>query len=115
MSNLLAKNFNRNYVNVFICVRNPLQFKRRRERDIFKRDESGTGYCLIGIEAQSHNDYGMLLRSFEYDVREYLRQLANLRYENRKTMVKGSPEYISGIKKEDRLNPVVTIVLYFSW
>lgn len=53
-------------------------------------------YCIFGIENQSTREYDMPLRVMEYEVREYLRQFKE-----------------SGGKKDFKLKPVITIVMYW--
>lgn len=101
--------------------------KGERSRDVVKIDHRGRKYVIIGIENQQMVHYAMPLRCMEYDVREYRNQLSLLKEKNlredkeaRKNTEKGkkakrrlSPqEFLSGMKKEDKLNPVVTIVFY---
>ncbi len=65
---------------------------------------------MIGIEAQDRVDYAMPVRCMEYDVTEYKRQLKELK-NNRKEKLPGE-EFFSGMAKDEKLNPVTTIVFY---
>ena len=67
-------------------------------------------YIVIGIEAQNRVDYAMPVRCMEYDVTEYKRQLKELK-NNRKEKLPGE-EFFSGMAKDEKLNPVTTIVFY---
>ena len=55
-------------------------------------------------------NYTMPLRCMEYDVIEYKRQLKELG-RNRIEKLTGS-EFLSGMAKDEKLNPVTTIVFY---
>lgn len=95
-----------------------------RSRDVVKIDHRGTKYVIIGIENQYMVHYAMPLRCMEYDVREYRKQLCRLKEKNlqedRKARQTGEnanrklnpQEFLSGMRKADKLNPVITIVFY---
>ena len=87
--------------------------KQREEyRDVKKTLEDGTTFRILALEAQNYVDYAMPLRCMEYDVQEYLKQLRELRSKyDRSKELKGA-EWLSGIRKEDRLAPVYTLCLY---
>lgn len=91
--------------------------KEERTRDILRMVHNGENYVLIGLENQDSVHYAMPVRCMEYDALEYKRQLKELgeknerRRKEKKTAMSGS-EFLSGMKKEDRLIPVVTIVFY---
>lgn len=91
--------------------------KEERTRDILRMVYNGENYVLIGLENQDSVHYAMPVRCMEYDALEYKRQLKELgeknerRRKEKKTAMSGS-EFLSGMKKEDRLIPVVTIVFY---
>ena len=64
-------------------------------------------------ETQVKVDYGMPVRNMLYDALEYRRQMQELEKEHReKGELKSPEELLSGITKEDRLRPVVNLVLY---
>lgn len=98
-----------------------------RSRDVIKVDVRGRKYAIIGIEDQEMVNYAMPFRCMEYDVREYRRQLSRLKEKNlredkeaRKNIRRGErtgrkmepQEFLSGMRKTDKLNPVITIVFY---
>ena len=98
--------------------------KGERTRDVVKIDHRGRKYVVIGVENQQMVHYAMPLRCMEYDVREYGKQLQILKEKNlredrearkgkKKAAKKLSPgEFLSGMRKTDKLNPVITIVFY---
>ncbi len=81
-----------------------------RRRDVLKAVFHDDCYIVIGIEAQDQVDYAMPVRCMEYDVTEYKRQLKELK-NNRKEKLPGE-EFFSGMAKDEKLNPVTTIVFY---
>ena len=88
-----------------------------RARDILRKVCRGGSYLLIGVENQEMVHYAMPVRCMEYDVLEYKKQLKRLQAKYRKMEKKSGnglkgAEYLSGMKKEDRLEPVITIVFY---
>ena len=88
-----------------------------KTRDILRKVCRGGSYLLIGVENQEAVHYAMPVRCMEYDVLEYKKQLKKLQAKYRKTKGEtghglSGAEFLSGMKKEDRLDPVVTIVFY---
>ncbi|MBQ8802743.1 MAG: hypothetical protein IJZ53_03780 [Tyzzerella sp.] len=70
---------------------------------------------IVGIEAQETIDYLIPLRNMEYDVGEYRKQAAKIRQEVKKNP-KGleAGEYMYGFRKDSKLYPVTTFILYIS-
>ncbi|MCM1133933.1 MAG: Rpn family recombination-promoting nuclease/putative transposase [Clostridium sp.] len=112
-----------------IAERQTVYSKAARNRDILKKVCREGSYILIGVENQDQIHYAMPLRCMEYDVLEYKKQLERLQSEYRgKQREKGNrikseeepaenagmnrAEFLSGIRKADRLSPVTTIVFY---
>ncbi|MDO4262463.1 MAG: Rpn family recombination-promoting nuclease/putative transposase [Eubacteriales bacterium] len=85
---------------------------RHRYRDIFKETETISLRLLIGAELQEHVDYAMPLRVMDMDVLAYLQQKKKLSAGHKLTGYRFRAEYLSGFSREDRLTPVVTLVLY---
>jgi hypothetical protein len=87
-------------------------------RDVLRRVVCGSDVVIIGLENQSGVHYLMPLRSMEYDAAEYARQARDVARRLRKAARSGrgkasGDEYISGFGREDRLTPVITIVVYY--
>ncbi len=88
-------------------------------RDLLKKAAFGINFVVIGIEHQEHTNYLMPLRCMGYDVREYERQAsvekAKMRHwkkmKSRETVTR--EEFLSGVSKDVKLHPCITIVLYF--
>ena len=82
----------------------------QRQRDALKAVVGNDRYIVVGIEAQNRVDYAMPIRCMEYDVTEYKRQLRELK-NSREEKPQGD-EFLSGMGKDKKLNPVTTIVFY---
>ena len=97
-------------------------------RDILKgciaKEYKNTLYVLFGVENQSHIHYAMPVRNMLYDAINYSAQV-NEKTKKYRKIRKQNPnfketteEFLSGFRKEDKLMPVVTLVIYFgdkSW
>ena len=89
-------------------------------RDVFKswvvkRDENAT-YLLLGVENQSEIHYAMPVRNMVYDALQYSAQVDEAAKSYRKSDEKlkmTSGEYLSGFRRNDKLVPVITLVVYF--
>ncbi len=79
------------------------------------RMEAGfsTYSMIFAHETQQHVHYAMPVRSMVYEAMEYVRQAQEL---EKLHLAKGeklrSDEFLSGLTKDDRLKPVVSVVLY---
>ena len=84
---------------------------RQGNRDIRKADCRGGRYYLIcGMENQSDCDNTMPERTMGYDYAAYEEQIRELMEKNRR---EGVPAYTKRIHYDQRLAPVITIVLYY--
>ena len=82
-------------------------------RDCLRKVAFGTNFAIIGIENQETMDYSIPLRNMSYDVDAYERQAKKIRKETRKKYNGLSAgEYLYGFKKDDKLLPAVTFILY---
>ena len=72
-------------------------------------------YLLLGIENQSETHYAMPVKNMVYDALEYAGQVENSARSHReaKQWPSTSGEYLTGFYKDDRLIPVITVVVYF--
>jgi hypothetical protein len=84
-----------------------------KTRDILRKAVFGVNFAIVGVEDQEHMDYSYPARNLAYDAGEYEKQMRKLRKYVRHN-VKGLSvgEYLYGFRKEDRLHPVITFVLY---
>lgn len=90
-------------------------------RDVMKsmvamKDEHAA-YLLLGIENQSDVHYAMPVKNLVYDAINYAKQVqkaANSHREAKDFKGHSKGEFLSGFYKEDRLIPVITLVILFS-
>ena len=87
-------------------------------RDILKSAvirRHGNAVCVVlGIENQSEIHYAMPVRNFVYDAMQYagqIRKISSSHKADRHNM--NHAEFLSGFRKEDKLTPVVTLVVYY--
>ena len=91
----------------------------QRYRDVLKsvkpnEKETYNIRLIIGNEAQSEVHYAMPVRNMLYDALNYADQVNELAASNHKNKkYSNSGEFLSGITKNDRLIPVITIVIFF--
>ncbi len=82
-------------------------------RDCIRRVAFGINFAIVGIENQEEVDYSLPIRNMTYDAAVYEKQVAAIRKEVRKEP-KGleAGEYLYGFRKDDKVCPVITFVLY---
>ena len=88
---------------------------RTRYRDISKTIGNATIFLIIGTEFQSFVDYSMPVRVMDYDSLEYKDQIQAIHTTRKNEAIASgrTPDVdLSPLKKEDRLVPVITLVLY---
>lgn len=92
----------------------------QKYRDVLKStvimQNSKASYILLGVENQTDVHYAMPVRNIIYDALQYGKQVSEVarRHKNQgdgKGHNRG--EYLSGFYKEDRIRPVVTLVVHF--
>ena len=98
---------------------------QQRNRDVLKllsaKEDGKRKYLILGIESQSEVHYAMPVRNMLYDAMQYqeqLKQMGSTQRKNRATLKPtlsySSAEFLSEFQKENRLVPVITIVVNFS-
>lgn len=91
----------------------------QKYRDILKsaviKCDDKASYVLMGIENQTDVHYAMPVRNMIYDALQYGKQVSNISANHRKAANGGHNrgEYLSGFYKEDKLAPVITLVIHF--
>lgn len=93
----------------------------QKYRDVLKsaviKEDGEAAYILLGIENQTDIHYAMPVRNEVYDALQYGRQVADIakkhRREDASSKAHSRGEYLSGFYKDDRLTPVITLVLHF--
>ena len=87
--------------------------KMRKERDVAKALIRAGGIVILAVELQDNINFCMPIRCVEYDLEELLKQIRRLKEKyKREGGLKPGAEYLSGIKENDKLNPVITLVVY---
>ncbi len=86
-----------------------------RVRDVIKKMAYGIEFVILGIEAQDKIHYAMPLRVMIYDALGYLKEYQQLsnQYKNHPKQLKSSEEFLSKLKKGDKLHPIISIVIYY--
>lgn len=86
----------------------------RRFRDIMMSSDDGTRIVVLACENQQDINYAMPVRGMLYDALSYTEQVSRMKkVRKEKKELKGSAEFLSGLKKEDRLFPVLTVIFYY--
>lgn len=97
-------------------AKQPVQKTRDVIKSVIAMMDKRTAYLLLAIENQSNIHYAMPIKNMVYDALQYAKQVEEAVASHK---VSGdyegadSDEYLSGFMKEDRLLPVVTLVIYF--
>ncbi len=92
----------------------------KKERDNIKiakffKDDNVT-YVIIGIENQTEINYAMPVRTLLYDAMRYDKQIEAISGSyKKKNSYKGlnDSEFLSGMKKDDKIEPVITLTVYY--
>ena len=114
----------------------PVQKYRDNLKYLTAMEDETSAYVILGLEGQSDIHYAMPVRDMLYDAMQYAKQVENAakahrdaakaRAEKRgpdssdhtaaseKAHTTTSGEYLSGFYKDDRLVPVITLVILFS-
>lgn len=85
-----------------------------RARDVVKKSAFGIEFAIFGVENQQRVHYAMPLRTLLYDGLGYLKEyqgIAHSHKEKKDTVTKD--EFLSGMRKEDRLHPIVSVIVYY--
>lgn len=96
----------------------------QKYRDVLKSAtvmyDDKASYIILGVENQTEINYAMPVKNLTYDVLQYGKQVSDLarkhRAEWRQNHRGENPkreEFLSGIYKEDKLTPVITLVIHF--
>ena len=97
-------------------AKQPVQRTRDVIKSVIAMMDKRTAYFLLAIENQSNIHYAMPVKNMVYDALQYAKQVEAAVVSHKMSGdYKGadSDEYLSGFMKEDRLLPVVTLVIYF--
>ena len=91
---------------------------QQKSRDVLKlltaKEDGKMAYCILGIENQTDVHYAMPVRNGLYDMIQYSNQVEAARKSHKQAKNYGShEEFLSGLHKDEKLLPVVTLVIYF--
>lgn len=78
-----------------------------------RKYEGDIGYAVLGVENQENVSYTMPFRVMEYEVGEYAGQIAMRKKSHRKKRDVAGAAYVNGFCKGEKLNPCVTLVLFW--
>ena len=85
-----------------------------RSRDVVKKFAYGMEFMVCGLENQQSVHYAMPLRNMVYDAMGYLKEYEEIRRTHRRERNLGNrEEFLSGLKKGERLHPVITLTVYY--
>ena len=89
-------------------------------RDVLKStvimQDAKASYILLGVENQTDIHYAMPVRNIIYDALQYGKQVSEVakKHKNQSDGKRHNRgEYLSGFYKEDRIRPVITLVIHF--
>ena len=90
----------------------------QKYRDVLKtlavKTDDQRAYLVLGIENQTNVHYAMPVRNMLYDAMQYEKQVRQLAAAHRKKHdAATSDEYLSGMNREDKITPVITLVINF--
>ena len=88
-----------------------------RIRDVIKKTAYGMDFIICGVENQCKVHYAMPLRNMIYDALGYLKEFNEINQTFKNNNSKGrenkAEEFLSGMTKNDRFHPIITIVIYY--
>ena len=93
----------------------------QKYRDVLKvltaMEDGRATYLLLGIENQSSVHYAAPVRNLLYDALQYAKQVEKTAERHRREKDfygRGKGEFLSGFYKEDKILPVITLIILFS-
>lgn len=85
----------------------------QKNRDIAKIYDDELELVILGVENQNDVHYAMPMRVLLYDALSYDKQYQSIRKEHHRSKDLKGAERLSGFSREDKLVPVVTLVVYY--
>lgn len=85
----------------------------QRNRDVAKKAAFGTNFVILTTENQSDIHFAMPVRIMGYEFMDYNRQLKEIKAIHEKKRDLHGAEYLSGFSKDDKLQAVCTLVIYY--
>ncbi len=82
--------------------------------DVVKKSMNGVDFMLLGLENQMKIHYAMPLRNLTGETLAYLKEYREKAKKNRaEGKWDSGDEFLSGLRKEDRLHPAVSLCVYY--
>ena len=86
----------------------------QRILDVVRKTAYGVDFIIWGLENQEKIHYAMPLRHMIWDSLIYLKEYNEIAAKNRKEKeYSTSDEFLSALKKDDRLHPVISLCIYY--
>lgn len=85
----------------------------QRSRDVTKKAAFGTNFVILTTENQNDIHFAMPVRIMGYEFLDYNRQLKEIKAAHEKKKDLHGAEYLSGFSRDDKLQPVCTLVIYY--
>lgn len=93
----------------------------QRYRDVTKflaaMTDGKAAYCILGVENEDKINYAMPVKDGLYDFMQLAKQVSEIARSHKKSRDKGrkpsGDEFLSGFWKDDKLYPVITVVVYY--
>ena len=90
----------------------------QKYRDVFKvlasMEDDNAEYLLLGVEDQTNVHYAMPAKNMLYDAANYVMQVDKTAKEHKKKNDLKGAGYLEQFSKDDKLLPVITLVIYWS-
>ena len=102
--------------DILVTDREKKERQVQRYRDIVMQWKKGPYLAMLACESQSSVHYAMPVRNMLYDSLSYTEQIRRIGESNRRKEGAGKitgEEFLSGLRREDRICPVITLVLYY--
>ena len=82
--------------------------------DVVKKTAYNIDFVIFGLENQAKIHYAMPLRNMIGDSFSYLKEYNEIAAKNKKDKnFSSSDEFLSNLKKTDRLHPVISLCIYY--
>lgn len=86
----------------------------QRILDVVRKTAYGVDFIIWGLENQEKIHYAMPLRHMIADALIYLKEYNEIAAKNKKEKnCENADEFLSALKKEDRLHPVISLCIYY--
>ena len=105
--------FRKNEISNIVFGKNSVNTVTRLRDVLANYQVNNVTFAILGVENQKKVHYAMPLRSLLYDGLTYQNQYDDIVKKNKRKKKVSSGEFLSGMTKEDKLKPVISIVLYY--